>query len=442
MYNPNIPSHLPDKLTITLWDFCWYTMTMPGEPFHDLDKSFAEAVERGYNTIRICAMPMFLFTKNGPREGKLKFSNLGEELGHRTRWFNCKGGAEFYGIEHLENLFKLAQKHNCYIILSSWEYQQSPAFIETPNIYEELMNIPPEQRFDALAESMAQLVTYLKDKGLANRIAYAELHNEVEYGKLTEVLNNELESKESVNQFNEQTYKVMQPYLEDSILKFKELHPDILFTIGYSLARPKLKFWNYIAENIDVAHFHLYNDGVLKALYDEVFEEPFPNKTAKSMLRDDAPPFEKYRLDEKGGWRFNVFPVKTSNFYMFDWCDPVKWDLWLYEHYSAHRESMRLAISNKFDMYSEWAQKRNLPMVIGEGYVGYTPAETNFEEGPVGKDIAEYAIEQALEKEFWGMVLSSICAPHHHFWKDIEWQQKMNKKILEYEHKNKSNMTN
>jgi hypothetical protein len=28
--------------------------------------------------------------------------------------------------------------------------------------------------------------------------------------------------------------------------------------------------------------------------------------------------FEKYSLDEKGGWRFKVFPVKTSNFYMFD----------------------------------------------------------------------------------------------------------------------------
>jgi hypothetical protein len=32
---------------------------------------------------------------------------------------------------------------------------------------------------------------------------------------------------------------------------------------------------------------------------------------------------------------------------------------------------MRLAIGHKFDMYSEWAKKRNLSMVIGEGYVGY-----------------------------------------------------------------------
>ncbi|GAB2545795.1 cellulase-like family protein [Gracilibacillus alcaliphilus] len=432
MYNQNVPSHLPDKLTITLWDFCWYTMTMPGEPFDDLDRAFAEAVERGYNTIRICAMPMFIFKNSKLRDGKLKFSNLGEGLGHRTRWFNCQGGAELNALEHLENLFKMAQKHNCFVILSSWEYQQSPAFLETNEIYKELMSIQPEERFHALANSMIQLVTHLKHKGLADRIAYAELHNEVEYGKLTEVLRNEnFGDQELTNQINEQTYKGMRSFFENAITQFKELHPDILFTIGYSLARPKVSYWNYIAENMDVAHFHLYNDGVLKALYDEVFQEPFPNQTARSMLREDAPPFEKYSLDEKGGWRFKVFPVKTSNFYMFDWCDPVKWDLWLYEHYSDHREAMRLAISHKFDMYSEWAQKRNLPMVIGEGYVGYTPAETTFEEGPVGKDIAKFAIEKALDKGAWGMVLSSICAPHHHFWNDIEWQQKMNRKILD-----------
>ncbi|GFR38020.1 hypothetical protein PRECH8_13160 [Insulibacter thermoxylanivorax] len=41
-----IPSHLPRKLTITMWDISWYTMTMPGEPYHDLGAAFAEAVQR------------------------------------------------------------------------------------------------------------------------------------------------------------------------------------------------------------------------------------------------------------------------------------------------------------------------------------------------------------------------------------------------------------
>ena len=55
-----VPTHVPEKLTITLWDFSWYVRTGPGEPFEDLDRAFAEAVDRGYNTIRICAMPYLL----------------------------------------------------------------------------------------------------------------------------------------------------------------------------------------------------------------------------------------------------------------------------------------------------------------------------------------------------------------------------------------------
>lgn len=85
-YNPD--NQLPAKLTITMWDFSWYTMTLPGEPYHDLAARFAEAVERGYNTIRICAMPFLLFTADGPRPGPLKFGSLGK-VGQRTRWYNC-----------------------------------------------------------------------------------------------------------------------------------------------------------------------------------------------------------------------------------------------------------------------------------------------------------------------------------------------------------------
>ena len=40
----DIPRHLPRRLTITLWDFSWYTRTAPGDAFDDLDRACAEAV--------------------------------------------------------------------------------------------------------------------------------------------------------------------------------------------------------------------------------------------------------------------------------------------------------------------------------------------------------------------------------------------------------------
>ncbi|MNI94877.1 hypothetical protein D3C73_1530540 [compost metagenome] len=63
--------------------------------------------------------------------------------------------------------------------------------------------------------------------------------------------------------------------------------------------------------------------------------------------------------------------------------------------------------------------------------MGYTPLTANFEEGPVGKSIAEYAIRKGMELGFWGMILCSNCAPHHPFWKDADWQRRWNRYILE-----------
>ncbi len=83
-----VPSHLPRRLTITLWDFTWYTQTAPGEPFHDLDRAFAQAVERGYNTVRICAMPFLLFGDHGIDTHRLRISGMGAGVGQGTRWYD------------------------------------------------------------------------------------------------------------------------------------------------------------------------------------------------------------------------------------------------------------------------------------------------------------------------------------------------------------------
>lgn len=156
-------SRLPRKLTLTMWDFSWYTMTLPDEPYHDLAARCKEAADRGYNSIRICAMPFLLFTAEGKRPGPLHFGSLGE-VGQRTRWYNCRGGAELDGHAHLLELFRQAKAHGLYIMLSSWEYQQSPSFLAYPALRDELAAIAPAERFMTLARSMDQLIRYIKGK--------------------------------------------------------------------------------------------------------------------------------------------------------------------------------------------------------------------------------------------------------------------------------------
>lgn len=61
------------------------------------------------------------------------------------------------------------------------------------------------------------------------------------------------------------------------------------------------------------------------------------------------------------------------------------------------------------------------------------PLLAGFEEGPVGKFIAEYALRKGMALGFWGMTLCSNCAPHHPFWQDVDWQQRWNRYILDAE---------
>ncbi len=416
-----IPRHLPRKLTISLWDFSWYTQTMPGEPFDDLDRAFGEAVERGYNTVRVCAMPYLLFGPSAQEQEALHFTNLGGGYGQRTRWYNARGGAVLDGRAHLLRLFQTAKRHNCYVILSSWEYQQSPSFLATPHWYKDLLTIPPRERFMALAQALSRLIAFLKDHDVADHIAYAEVHNEVDMSKLRDVANPD-----------DDPVAAQKPYLEDAVAALRARHPDILMTVCYGT--PPITHMRAAPDNLQVAHFHLYIYGVLGALVEAVgLRSPsasFPTSAGQALLRSDAPPYEAWTPRAGEEWRLEATGVGRGLFYVHDWADPTKWDLWLYDHYGAHREAMRQGITLRLEVVADWAKAHTIPAVLGEGYVGYTPLLTSFEEGPVGKDVAEHAITTCLRLGFWGVILCSNAAPHHPFWQDVAWQQTWNQHIL------------
>lgn len=409
------PSHLPDRLAITLWDFSWYTMTAPGEPFEDLDVAFAEAVDRGYNTVRICALPLTLFGPSVDGERRLRIEGLGGGVGVRTRWYNCRGGEEIEGRAHLLRLFAAARRYGCHVILSSWEYQQSPSFFDSPEVLRELLAIPVERRFGALADALARQVRFLRDHGFGDQIAYVELHNEVDVAGTKLGLGDE-------------RLREQRPLVEAAIGAFRIQHPDVLCTTCYGGVAPH-RIGELPASN-QVAHFHLYVYGVLGELFGEAGlrgEVDFPTPLARRLLRADAPPFQDWQPSHP--WKIEATGVSRRLIYLHDWTDPDHWDLYLYQHYAAHREAMRQSIRVRLEAYAAYARGLGIPAVIGEGYVGYTPLLAGFEEGPVGKDICEYALEVCGQLGYWGAVLCSNSAPHHPFWADIAWQRAANARL-------------
>lgn len=405
----------PDKLTITLWDFSWYTRTGPGEPFEDLDRVFAEAVDRGYNTVRICAMPLLLF-RSGLDTSALRLGPLGGGYGDRVRWYNVAAETVIDARARLLEFFQAARRHDCYVILSSWEYQQSPSFSLDRAWFDTVMAIDPENRAVALADALADLLDFLASHGLDDRVVFTELHNEVQAGHLTDALDGD-------------PVVALRPRLERGIARFKQRHPHRLVTVNY--AQVPVGSMRGIPRTVDVAVFHPYVYGVLNDLLDEFAlrdtTRPFPQDRAhRELLRPDAPDLPDWAPPPAQRWRLDATIVGRRELYVHDWCDPTKWDAWLYDRYATHRTAMHQQLTTWISAAADWAAETDVPLVFAEGWIGYTPLHATFEEGPIGTTFCHTAAQEATRVNAWGSLVCSNAAPHHPMWQDITLQRDCN----------------
>lgn len=412
------------RMAISLWDFSWYTQAGPGEAFGDLDAAFTQLVERGFNTIRICAMPFLIFSgRVEPAENVV--CGMGGEYGQRTRWYNVRGGYPLDPLHRLEALFDAAARHGVRVIVSSWEYQQSPVFVADEAWHRALAAVPGPERAAVMAAAQARLVSHLKRSGLDTPIAYVELHNEVDLSTLVPATEDSPPGH----------YARLRKPLEQAMAAFGQEHPDIPVT--YSIGEPwPLEYADLPAG--DVTHVHLYAYGVLGALYEAIGlghgSQPrphvpeWPTPALEAMLRPDAPPREQWR--PAAGWQSEATGISGDLFYVHDWVDPHRWDLWLYEHYQEHRLAMQQKLEGWVDAAAALARSAQTPAVIGEGVVGYTPLHSRFEEDAVGKNLAELTVRRALDAGFAGTVLTSNAAPHHPmWWTDQDWMRRVNAEI-------------
>lgn len=409
---PGAPAHP----VITLWDFTWFTRTGPGEPFEDLDAACAQARERGYDTIRICAMPFLLF-RSGLDTSALVLEPLGGEYGQRVRWYDVRHRTTIDAREHLLELFRAVDRHDMQVIVSSWEYQQTPSLAADPAWFEALHAVDPDERAVVLADAHADLLDLLDAEGLGHTVLLTELHNEVQLGYLLDGLDVDRGSVGAV--------AALTPRLEAGIARFRQRHPDRPVTVNY--AGVPVASVSSIPRDIDALVVHPYVYGVLDELIDTFgLRRPLDElkrDALAGLLRPGAPPPTDWVLPPEQTWKMRATIMQLAEIYVHDWCDPVAFDRWLDERLPGYQRSMEATLARWLGAAADFARSRGIPLLLGEGYVGYTPRDSRFEEVGFGADFCRYTIREAVRVAVWGAVVCSNAAPHHPMWDEVELQR-------------------
>ena len=161
----------PRRLTLAMWDVAYVLRHGPGGSFADYDRVLDEAVERGYNTLRIDPMPQFIDLARPERV--LEWPDPKQPFMPWNWNTAVKGPVGEWMIEFIE---KLQKRKSLHYTLSGWWFM--PGLPTSPPV-------PPVLRTPANtaegAEMWAVLLTDWKKRFGFDRLIYVDIANETPY---------------------------------------------------------------------------------------------------------------------------------------------------------------------------------------------------------------------------------------------------------------------
>jgi nicotinamidase-related amidase len=398
-----LPGHLPKKMSIGMFIANWIAMATPDEPYHDLARAVAGLRERGFNAVRAEVGLNWCFHADGPSRGEVEFCRWLPEHTDSLASCNAKGGGRHDILKRVVRLMELAKQHGVYVILTSWEYQDTTWLVADPKLRAEVMAVPQERRFMHLAKHHDRLLAILKEKDLHKNIAFVEVHNEPDYSEFPQGA----------------TGKRLH---EEAIAMLRDRHPDVLISADYGSHDPSV-----VPENAQVYDQHTYV-GLYQSLFAQTFQQkdfdpanPKTNELLRRLLKNDFVPyheFMKVAQNIREFWR----PI--------DWLycnlDIPAFDTWILEQYDREKTQLNATAQRFFDGDAKEAARRGIPAVCDEGGYWYPPLKSKFEITYPGLNMFELQVALAIRNGYWGMMPTTYCGAEHPIWQNVEWLRNIN----------------
>lgn len=402
-FSPATPNHLPDKLSISFWYWAWVTSALPDEPYGDLEKCMVELKERGFNTIRVDAGLNWCFSHDGTPRGIMEFGPwiIGGSKPPR-------GGGRHDVLKRVLRLMELAKRHDVYVILTSWEYQDSTSFVADPKIRAEVYGIPEEERLLHLARHHDRLIRILKDNDLEKNIAFVEVHNEVDYSEFPK-------GSEGKRLHTE------------AIAFLRQAHPDILISGDFCGSRDA----EIVPDNVQVCDKHMYagvtmyHDGLYRqTVWHPDFDPDNPKKlkSLRLLLKNTIVPYDEF-LKSAQNMREYWQPIM----WLYDNLDNARFDQWMLDQLAERKTEIRDTAMKFFAIDADEAAKRNIPAVIDEGGYFCPPPASRWEESDQGMWLFEFMADLAIKHNYWGFMPTTYSGPDWPKWYEKpEWLKNIN----------------
>ena len=237
------------KYTITFPIWCLHDTPGNGA-YHDLDTVVREAVERGFNCLRVDDGAGLIDFSTNPPNGVVPLFEPYANFTRNIRQSWCIGnGGDCDLVARLLDLFKAARKYHVSIVLSSWYYLHTYWYCGNMALNQRLHAIPPHERFQYFAEQLDHIIALLRQHGYIEQIAFAEILNEADGLKfLGDYGNSRHVSREERQHFRKDH--------EEAIAFLRRRNPDVLFaydTYASAQTDPDL-----FPTNLQLWNFHCY----------------------------------------------------------------------------------------------------------------------------------------------------------------------------------------
>jgi hypothetical protein len=399
------PAHLPRRLSISLWISSWIAAATRGEPYEDLDRCMRQLKDRGFNCLRAEAGLNWAFRLDGTPRGEVEFGPW--IAGHGWNTVSAKGGGRHDILERLRLLMELARKHDVFVILTSWEYQDSSWFVADPAIRSEVFSVPLEKRFLHLAQQFDRLLKVLEARDLHRHLAFIEVHNEPDVS--------EFPAGCGIYQPVEAAPEASKRLHEEAIAFLRASHPDTLVSADFT----KHEF-DYVPDNAQVFDQHIYAGWELywKNLYPRTIfhpdfdpRDPLELPALREILRPDWTPWDEFMKPAR-----NVREFWRPIMWLYENLDNQKWDRWVAQQFPEVQARMIRIFETRFAADAAEARRRNWPLVFDEGGFWYPPRLSRFELSPPALGVLERMCDLAIAHGYWGFMPGTYCAPHDLIW--------------------------